>query len=97
MAINYEEKRDFKRMSVECDISYTLEGGSEKFYGKGSDLSATGVMFTTDQPLAKGARLDLSVHPYIKTVLPLQARATVIRSEKQAEGYLIGVKLEQVK
>lgn len=97
MVINYDEKRDFQRMPVECDVSYTLEGSSEKFYGKGSDLSAAGVMFSTEKDLPLGTTLDLHVLPYIKTVQALTAKAEVIRNEKLDDGYLIGVKMFDVK
>ncbi len=97
MAINYEEKRDFQRMPVECDITYTIAGSSVKCYGKGSDLSATGVMFSTDQDLAVGTELEVNIHPYIKTVQPLQAKARVIRNDRQNGSYIIGIQMYDVK
>ncbi|MFK5984850.1 MAG: PilZ domain-containing protein [Pseudomonadota bacterium] len=96
MVINYDEKRDFQRMPVECDVSFSLEGSSDKFYGKGSDLSAAGVMFSTDQDLPLDSIINLHVLPYIKTVQALTAKAQVIRNEKLADGFLIGVKMYDV-
>jgi PilZ domain len=96
MTINYDEKRDFQRMPVECDVSYIVEGSTEKFFGKGTDLSATGVMFLADQDLPLGSILEINVHPYIKTVRALTAKAEVIRNTKDGDSYIIGVKMFDV-
>ena len=98
MAILYDEKRDFQRMPVECDISYIIEGETEKYFGKGSDLSATGVMFSADRDLSLGTIMELHVHPFIKTVQSLSAKAEVIRNDKQGDNsFIIGVKMFDVK
>jgi hypothetical protein len=97
MAITYDEKRDFQRMPVQCDISYIIDGETEKYYGTGSDLSATGVMFSADRDLPLGTILEIHVHPYIKTVQSLTAKAEVIRNDKQDGSYIIGVKMFDVK
>jgi len=96
MAINYEEKRDFQRMTIECDITFTLENRTDKHYGKGSDLSATGVMFSTDQDLAMDSIINVDVHPYIKTVQPLSAKGKVIRNQKSGNDYIIGIEMFDV-
>ncbi|MFK5891942.1 MAG: PilZ domain-containing protein [Pseudomonadota bacterium] len=96
MTINYDEKRDFQRMTVECDVSYIVEGTTEKFSGKGTDLSATGVMFSASQDLALGTILEIHIHPYIKTVRSLTAKAEVIRNSKEGDSFIIGVKMYDV-
>ena len=100
MVINYDEKRDFQRMPVECDISYSLHEAigedKKKYYGKGADLSAAGVMFSSEKDLPLGTILDIHIHPYIKTVKDLVAKAEVVRNEKQNDGYIIGVKMFDV-
>ncbi len=97
MVIHHDEKRDFQRMPVECDVSFSLAGNSNHFEGKGSDLSATGVMFSTQEDLPLGTILDIHIHPYIKTVQALTAKAEVIRNQKLDSGFLIGVKMFDVK
>lgn len=96
MIIN-DEKRDFQRMPIECDISYIIEGETEKFSGKGTDLSAIGVMFSADRDLPLGTVMEIHVHPYIKTVQSLTAKAEVIRNDKQGDRFIIGVKMFDVK
>jgi hypothetical protein len=96
MVINYDEKRDFQRMPVECDISYIIDGETEKHYGKGSNLSAIGVMFSADRDLPLGTTMEIHVHPFIKTVQSLTAKAEVIRNDKEGENFIIGVKMFDV-
>ncbi len=98
MTINYDEKRSFYRMSVDCRIEFSEQGSSEKFQGEGKNLSATGVKFLTDHKLTEGQELNVIVHPVIQTVTPLSAKAKVIRVEKDEDNnkYIVGLSLEQV-
>ncbi len=96
MTISYDEKRDYIRMPIDCDVSYNIIGNSEKFYGKGTDLCASGVMFLSDKDLALGTILKIHIHPHIKTVKDLTARAEVVRSIKDGDNFVIGVKMSDV-
>jgi c-di-GMP-binding flagellar brake protein YcgR len=98
MAVNYDEKRSFYRMSVDCHIEFSEEGSSETYKGDGKDLSADGVRFITDHELTEGQQLNVIVHPVIKTVVPLSAKAKVIRVVKDESSgqYIVGVSLEEV-
>lgn len=98
MTINYDEKRSFYRMSVDCLIEFSEEGSTEKFKGDGKNLSASGVKFITDRELKEGQALDVIVHPVIQTVTPLSAKATVMRVIKDEDNnqYIVGLSLEQV-
>lgn len=98
MTINYDEKRSFYRMSVDCHIEFSEQGSAVKYKGEGKNLSATGVKFITEHPLKEGQEIDVIVHPVIQTVTPLSAKAKVMRVFKDEESgkYIIGVSLEQV-
>ena len=98
MTINYDEKRSFYRMSVDCQIEFSEPGSSEKFKGEGKNLSATGVKFITEHKLTEGQELDVIVHPVIQTVTPLTARAKVIRviEDEENNKYIIGLSMEEV-
>lgn len=95
--INYDEKRDFQRMPVECKVDFTIEGQSGVFHGDGKDLSATGVTFVTSKELQPGSTININVHPVIKTVRPLSAKAEVIRCSKAGDDFVVGVKMQDVK
>lgn len=98
MTINYDEKRSFYRMSVDCHIEFSVPGSSITYKGDGKNLSANGVKFITDQKLTEGQELDVIVHPVIQTVTPLKARAKVIRVMEDEENnkYIIGLSMEEV-
>lgn len=96
MTTHYDEKRDFIRMPVDCNVTFSLAGDSQQYYGKGTDLSAEGVMFLSVKELQVGEKITIQVHPYIKTILPLSASAEVVRSTKSDDGFIIGVRMEQV-
>jgi len=99
MAMNYDEKRSFYRMSVDCHVEFSEEGATEKYTGEGKDLSADGVKFITEHCLTEGQKLNIVVHPVIKTVVPLNAKAEVMRvaKDEQTGLYLVGVSLIEVK
>ncbi len=98
MSINYDEQRSFYRMSVDCQVEFSESGSSEKFSGEGKNLSADGVSFITEQPLTEGQELNIIVHPVIKTVTPLSAKATVVRvaEDKESNKYIVGMSLKEV-
>ncbi len=98
MTVNYDEKRSFYRMSVDCRIEFSEPGGSEKFTGEGKNLSADGVKFITEHELTIGQALDVTVHPVIQTVTPLEAKAKVIRVLKDEDNdkYIVGLSLQEV-
>jgi len=98
MTINYDEKRSFYRMSVDCHIEFSEEGSSETHKGDGKNLSATGVKFITDHELKEGQEIDVTVHPVIQTVTPLTAKAKVMRVVKDEDNgqFIVGLSLEQV-
>ncbi|MCW8928726.1 MAG: PilZ domain-containing protein [Gammaproteobacteria bacterium] len=98
MTINYDEKRSFYRMSVDCHIEFSEEGSSDKYKGDGKNLSATGVKFITDHKLTEGQEINVTVHPVIQTVTPLTAKAKVMRVVKDEDNgkYIVGLSLEQV-
>lgn len=98
MTINYDEKRSFYRMSVDCSIEFSELGSAEKFKGEGKNLSADGVKFITDHELTEGQQLDVIVHPVIQTVIPLTAKAKVIRVVKDEDNgqFIVGLSLEEV-
>ncbi|MCP3852547.1 MAG: PilZ domain-containing protein [Gammaproteobacteria bacterium] len=98
MSINYDEKRSFYRMSVDCHVEFSEEGSTDIHKGDGKNLSATGVKFITDHKLIEGQEIDVTVHPVIKTVIPLSAKAKVMRVVQDDDNgqYIVGLSLEQV-
>ncbi|MBF0265627.1 MAG: PilZ domain-containing protein [Gammaproteobacteria bacterium] len=92
----YNEKRDFYRMQVDCEVSYSIKGQLTKHTGRGSDLSADGVQFITSQFIQPGTLLDLDVHPFLQTIQPLSAEAEVIRCDSNDKEFVVAVKMRNV-
>ena len=98
MPINNDEQRSFYRMSVDCHIEFTMQGNSDKYEGEGRNLSATGVNFITEKKLMLGQVLDVIIHPVIKTMAPLNAKAEVVRVTEDETNrlYLVAISLKEV-
>jgi hypothetical protein len=88
---NQPERRDAKRLSIERDVQYRLltrREGEPEGAGKTLNMSSSGVLFSTDQTLLPGRRMELSIswpaHLDNKCALKLVARGRVVRFEGNA-------------
>jgi c-di-GMP-binding flagellar brake protein YcgR len=80
------ERRGTGRMDIEQDVRYRLlnkKEGDVESSGKTVNISSSGVLFTTDQALAPGKRMELSINWPAqldnKCALKLVARGRVVR------------------
>jgi hypothetical protein len=89
----HDERRDFMRMKMDCDIRYAAAGSEPSRCGHLHDLSATGLQFICAEQLEVGAELAVLINPPGENNPPLRGAATVLRCEKGDEGYQIGCKL----
>jgi hypothetical protein len=83
---SYEEKRDFIRMPVECEISLVSAASGRQFTASGRNLSAGGVLFHTDEPLRPGDRLEMHIEAREPLVSVLDANIEVLRVEPGDDG-----------
>lgn len=81
MPIDYDEKRDFIRMAADHDLEYRETGSSNAQKGICKNLSATGILFTTDAEIPEGTRLDVNITPRYSVVKPFGAEVEVIRAD----------------
>lgn len=81
MAIDYEEKRDFIRMTAEHALQFRELGSDETRQGTCCNLSATGILFTSDQDIPTGTELEVSMTPQYAVVTPLDAVVKVLRTQ----------------
>ncbi len=96
MARDYEEKRDFIRMCVECPMSFTRQGDATVHGATAKDLSGSGLGFSTSQALRLGELLTVRVAPQNSVVPPLQAEVEVVRVEAlAADSYDVGVTVKR--
>lgn len=86
MSRDYEEKRGFPRMRLNCPATFTDPQTGESFSHMALNLSGGGVLFLSHQAYAQGTALDMQVEPGIGLTPPLRARIHVLRSEPREQG-----------
>tara|TARA_R110000772_G_scaffold22090_3_gene60037 strand:+ start:527 stop:835 length:309 start_codon:yes stop_codon:yes gene_type:complete len=78
---DYDEQRNFARMSIETQITYKIKNSDGRSYhGVSGDLSATGLYMTTDLALKAGDKIDLVMNPNGDRLPPFVAEGTVLRT-----------------
>ena len=102
MTREYDEKRDFIRIDIDCEIGYKnsdSEGSAEEeSTGQVSNLSGRGLMFISDTELEKNITLEINIKPSNILTPSLHANVKVVRVVKQrhAEGYEIGAVIKEI-
>jgi len=77
---DYEEKRDFVRMNIETQISYTVKNSDgQTHHGESGDLSATGLYMHTDFELSEDDEISIVMNPSGDRLPPFTANGKVLR------------------
>ena len=84
--LDYDEKRSYPRMQVDCPASFRL--ASERTPGGAivKNLSGGGLLMWIDRALAPGAEVDIVITPYSPITPPLTARLEAIRCHEIPDG-----------
>lgn len=94
---NYEEKRNFIRMSMNASARLSIKGGDE-INVTCIDLSATGMSIKASKSLAIGTQIHVSIDSPNDQFRSMDADAKVLRCEPLENGdFDIGVEIEQIK
>ena len=99
MTREYDEKRDFIRIDIDCDITYKIPGSTEEeSIGKVANLSGRGMMFISDSELEKNSVLEININPENILTPSLHANVKVVRVVKQrhADGYEVGAVIKEI-
>ena len=102
MTREYDEKRDFIRIDIDCDITFKKidsdEPSAEEMTGQVSNLSGRGMMFISDIELEKNILLEINIKPKNILTPSLHANVKVVRVIKQrhADGYEIGAVIKEI-
>ena len=78
---NFKEKREYARMAIDAELSCTLLGEGTSFSGKGRNISHSGIQFETDNLLAPGTSLEISIDSQSNKIMPMTATVNVLRVE----------------
>lgn len=81
MTIEYDEKRDFIRMNAEHALQFNEVGSNDTHQGTCHNLSATGILFTTDKSIPMGTELEVNITPRHSLVSPFDAVIKVLRAQ----------------
>jgi hypothetical protein len=91
---DYDEKRDFRRMTIECAIHYQRVDSAARHAAMARDLSATGLQMVSQQPLTPGEQITIEIAPARAVVAPLHAECEVKRVTQIDSGdWLIGLQI----
>lgn len=98
MARDYDEKRDFIRVDVDCDVFYNEPDGDEKYHGRVKNLSGRGLMFVSERGIPAESLLEVKIAPQNDLTSPLHALVRVVRLSKQRHGtgYEIGAVIKHM-
>lgn len=96
MSRDYEEKRDFHRMQIDCTVQLKHLATGEVLSAEGRDLSAQGFSFHAGRSFGSGALLEATVSPENTLVRPLRAEVEVVREEPEGQGFLVGARITRM-
>lgn len=84
--LGYDEKRNFIRMEMDCEITYKLADSDELHHGHCSSISGVGVSFIADRFFDPGKAMEINVIPKSTVTPSMTAFIEVIRSTQLDDG-----------
>ncbi len=96
--IDPSENRKFIRMDAHCEMSFMRPGSSKKSTGYSINLSAAGILFSTESFVEEGSSLDITVSPINQITPPLNALIQIVRVvEVDGNAYEVAATIEGIK
>lgn len=96
--LEYDEKRNYIRMEIDCDITYKLADSDEIYQGRCSSISGAGVSFIAEQFFAPGKAMEVNITPKSSLTPPMAAFIEVVRATKQDDNqYEIAASIKSIK
>ncbi len=98
MPREYDEKRDFIRVEVDCPVRFRVDDAGEDEDGKVRNLSGRGMMFIAERELPLESSLEVKIQPENTLTPPLHARVRVVRvaRPRRGEGFEIGAVIQEM-
>lgn len=98
MPRDYDEKRDFIRVEVDCEVHCKELDSGDNYVGRVKNLSGRGMMFISEVGVPPETVLEVRIEPQNDLTQPLHAEVRVVRMAKQrhANGYEIGAVIKQI-
>ena len=96
--LDYDEKRNYIRMEIDCDVTYRLAGSDEQHQGRCTSISGAGVSFISSLSFDPGKAMEINVIPKYTLTPSMTAFIEVIRSTPQDDGsYEIAATIKSIK
>lgn len=96
--MEYEEKRTFVRVDVDCDMNYRLVDDTEFQTARCLSLSGAGISFVTQHAIDEGKALEINITPQNAITPTLTAFVEVIRvTPLSASDYEIAATIKTIK
>ncbi|PKM11974.1 MAG: pilus assembly protein PilZ [Gammaproteobacteria bacterium HGW-Gammaproteobacteria-10] len=84
--LEYDEKRNYIRMNVECELTYKLVDSNDIFKGTCTSISGAGISFLADLSFEPGKAMEINITPKNTITPPMTAYIQVVRATKQDDG-----------
>jgi hypothetical protein len=95
--IDYAEKRDFLRMPIDCELSFSVEGSTKQYQGNVINLSSKGILFTSSEKFESGTTLQIVLTPSNSTTSPMEAEVVVARVSSNEVLFEIACEIREIK
>ncbi|PPD50496.1 MAG: pilus assembly protein PilZ [Methylobacter sp.] len=96
--LDYDEKRNYIRMEIDCEVTYRLANSDELHRGHCSSISGAGVSFTANQAFDAGKAMEINVLTKNALTPPMTAFIEVVRSSQNEDGsYEIAASIKSIK
>ncbi len=95
----FDDKRDFYRMMLNSEVVVTVidDEVNSQLSATCRDLSATGMAFEIEHPLAISTHVKVRVDSASSQIQALDIRGRVVRIEEESKNcYLIGITIEEI-
>jgi hypothetical protein len=95
---DYDEKRDFLRMGVDCPAHVTVTATGESFRGVVKNLSSSGLLLVCDRAFPVGSELEVRLVPEQPLVPPLEAVVKVARADASGpDSFEYGMEIVEIR
>lgn len=98
MSREFDEKRDFIRMGLQCELTFKTDDMAQAEHGEARNLSGRGMMFVVPHALPIESSLEVTIRPDNALTPPLHAIVKVVRvvPQRRGEGYEIGAVIQNM-
>jgi len=92
------DQRQFPRINAQCPVLYLTEGSERWLVGKLLNMSATGLLMVSEDPLTEKASISIKLQPGSNKLIPaISGSGHIIRcSRNRLDRYNVSIKLTRI-